>query len=89
VRPWRKKKGDDSHLPTLQWVLQGVFVKQVLSHSAVGLGGGEAGQAAHVVSQLLDGVVAVSEEVSLEEVTQMSVAMVTSFAVHLNDEGVE
>ncbi|XP_056153507.1 receptor-type tyrosine-protein phosphatase H-like [Lampris incognitus] len=52
-------------------VLQSVFVEQVFSHGTVALRGGETGQTAPVVTQLLDGVMAVSEEVLLKEVTQL------------------
>lgn len=45
--------------------LQSVLVKQVLSHVAVRLTGCEAGQASHIVAQLLDGVMAVGQEVTL------------------------
>lgn len=48
-----------------------MLVEEVLSHGTVGFGRSDAGQAADVVAQLLDGVVAVGEEVLLEEVTQL------------------
>lgn len=48
-----------------------MFIKEVFSHGAVGLGRSQAAQAADVVAQLFDGVVAVNEEVLLEEVTQL------------------
>lgn len=50
---------------------QSVLVEEVLSQGAVGFGRGDASQAAHVVAQLLDGVVAVGEEVLLQEVAQL------------------
>lgn len=48
-----------------------MLVEEVLSHGAVGFGRGDASQAAHVVAQLLDSVVAVGEEVLLQEVAQL------------------
>lgn len=48
-----------------------MLVEEVLPHGTVGFGRSDAGQAADVVAQLLDGVVAVGEEVLLEEVTQL------------------
>lgn len=48
-----------------------MFIKEVFSHSTVCLGRSDAGQTADVIAQLLDGVVAVDEEVLLEEVTQL------------------
>lgn len=59
----------ESHL--LPWPLQGVFVKQVFSHRAVCLRSSDAAQTANVVAQLLDGFMAVGEEVLLQEVTQL------------------
>lgn len=50
---------------------QSVLVKQVLSHVAVWLTGREAGQASQKVTQLLDGVMAVRQEVTLHVVTQL------------------
>lgn len=50
---------------------QSVLIEQVFSHIAVWLAGCEAGQAANVVTQLLDGVVAVCQEVALQVVTQL------------------
>lgn len=51
--------------------LQSVFIKEVFSHGTMCLRRGETGQTAVVVSELLDGVVAVDEEVLLEEVTEL------------------
>lgn len=48
-----------------------MFIKEVFSHSAVRLGHTDPSQAADVVAQLLNGVMAVSEEVLLQEVTQL------------------
>lgn len=48
-----------------------MFIKEVFSHSGVRLGHTDPGQAADVVAQLLNGVMAVSEEVLLQEVTQL------------------
>lgn len=48
-----------------------MFIKEVFSHRTVRLSRSDAGQAANVITQLLDGVVAVGEEVLLEEVTQL------------------
>lgn len=48
-----------------------MLVEEVLSHGTVGFGRSDAGQAADIVAQLLDGVVTVGEEVLLEEVTQL------------------
>lgn len=50
---------------------QSVLVKEVLSHGAMGFGRSDAGQAADIVAQLLDSVVAVGEEVLLQEVAQL------------------
>ena len=52
---------------------QGVFVEQVFSHGSRGVAGGDATQAAHVVSQLLDGAVAVFKEMLLQEITQLEI----------------
>lgn len=54
-----------------QDLLQSVLVKEVFSHSTGRLGRSDAGETANVVAQLLDGVMAVDEEVLLEEVTQL------------------
>lgn len=54
-----------------QDLLQSVLVKEVFSHSTGRLRRSDAGQTANVVAQLLDGVMAVNEEVLLEEVTQL------------------
>jgi len=48
-----------------------VFVKEVFPHRSVGLRSSDAGQTADVIAQLLDGGVAIGEEVLLEEVTQL------------------
>lgn len=48
-----------------------MLVEEVLPHGAMGFGRGDAGQAADVVAQLLDSVVAVGEEVLLQEVAQL------------------
>lgn len=48
-----------------------MLVEEVLSHGTVGFGRSDTGQAADEVAQLLDGVVAVGEEVLLEEITQL------------------
>lgn len=48
-----------------------MLVKEVFSHGAVAFRRRHAFQAAHVVAQLLDGVVAVVEEVLLEEVAKL------------------
>ena len=53
------------------WPLQSVFIKEVFSHRSVCLRRSDAGQTANVIAQLLDGVMAVWEEVLLEEVTQL------------------
>jgi len=50
---------------------QSVFIEQVFSHGALSLRSSETGQAAHVVTQLLDGIMAVDEEVLLEEIAQL------------------
>lgn len=39
-----------------------MLVEEVFSHSALGVGRGDAGQAAYIITQLLDGLVAVREE---------------------------
>lgn len=49
----------------------------------------EAGQAADVIAELLDGVVAVGEEVLLEEVTQVRVSAGASSTVHVKDTRVQ
>lgn len=54
-----------------QDLLQSVLVKEVFSHSTGRLRRSDAGETANVVAQLLDGVMAVDEEVLLEEVTQL------------------
>ena len=48
-----------------------MLVKQVLSHGSMSLGGDQSAQAAGVVSQLLHGLVAVVQEVLLQEVTEL------------------
>lgn len=60
-----------SSVTVLPWPLQSVFIKEVFSHRSVCLRCSDAGQTASVIAQLLDGIVAVSEEVLLEEVTQL------------------
>lgn len=54
-----------------QDLLQSVLVKEVFSHSTGRFRRSDAGETANVVAQLLDGVMAVDEEVLLEEVTQL------------------
>ncbi len=48
-----------------------MFIKEVFSHSSVCLRRSDASQTANVIAQLLDGVMAVNEEVLLEEITQL------------------
>lgn len=48
-----------------------MFIKEVFSHRSVCLRRSDAGQTANVIAQLFDGVMAVWEEVLLEEVTQL------------------
>lgn len=48
-----------------------MLVEEVLSHGSMGLGRSNASQAAHIVAHLLDSVMAVGEEVLLQEVAQL------------------
>lgn len=48
-----------------------MLVKEVFSHSTGRLRRSDAGETANVVAKLLDGVMAVDEEVLLEEVAQL------------------
>ena len=48
-----------------------MFIKEVFSHRTVCLRRSDAGQTANVIAQLLDGVMAVVQEVLLKEVTQL------------------
>lgn len=50
---------------------QSVLVEEVLSHGTMGFGRSDTGQATNIVAQLLDSLVAVSEEVLLQEVAQL------------------
>lgn len=52
-----------------------MLVKEVLSHGSMGLRRSDASQAAHVVAHLFDSVVAVGEEVLLQEVAQLEKQM--------------
>lgn len=48
-----------------------MLVEEVFSHATMTLGRSDASQAAHIVAHLFDGVMAVGEEVLLQEVTQL------------------
>ena len=54
-----------------------MLIKEVFSHRAMCLRCSDAGQTANIVAQLLDGVMAVSEEVLLEEVTHLQKNVMT------------
>lgn len=48
-----------------------MLVEEVLSQGGMGFGRCDASQTAHIVAQLLDSIVAVGEEVLLQEVAQL------------------
>lgn len=63
---------------------QSVFVKQVFAHVPIGLAGGEARQAAQIVAQFLDGIVAVGQKLALQEVAQLERKVITRSVKSLN-----
>uniref|UniRef100_A0A0E9XC82 Uncharacterized protein n=1 Tax=Anguilla anguilla TaxID=7936 RepID=A0A0E9XC82_ANGAN len=65
-----------------------MLVKQVLPHGPLGCRS-QAGQTAHIIAELLDDIMAVRQEVLLQEVTQMRIGVAVGHVVQLQQGLVE